>query len=92
MIKELINTACAEIENFSDKLGENVYDSMQEEDNSTYDMGIDIINIFSNQCTTERDFYLADSMLMAVCGYSFKTLVERIQELDELGFEWKHCQ
>lgn len=91
MNKDILNKAYAEINNFQDKFGENLYDAIQEDDNSTYEMAREIISVFSSQCNTKRDFEVADAMLMAICGYSFKTLVERIKELDEEGYQWESC-
>ncbi|MBD5534552.1 MAG: hypothetical protein HDQ99_02610 [Lachnospiraceae bacterium] len=91
MNKEILNKAYAEINNFRDKLGENFYDAIQEDDNSTYEMAKGIISVFSSQCNTKKDFDIADAMLMAICGYSFETLVERIKELDEMGYQWENC-
>lgn len=91
MNKETLNQAYAEISNFRDKLGENFYDAIQEDDNSTYEMAIGIIDVFSSQCNTKKEFEIADAMLEAVCGYSFETLVERIKELDTEGYVWKSC-
>ena len=91
MNKETLNKAYAEIDNFRDKFGENFYDAIQEVDNSTYEMAKGIISVFSSQCSTKKDFEIADAMLMAICGYSFETLVERIKKLDEEGFQWESC-
>lgn len=91
MNKEILNKAYAEIENFRDKLGENFYDAIQEDDNSTYEMAKGIISVFSGQCNTKNEFEIADAMLIAICGYSFETLVERIKKLDAEGYVWESC-
>ncbi len=91
MNEEILDKAYKEIENFENKLGENFYDAIQEDDNSTCDMAQGIIGVFNDMCTTERDFEVADAMLMGVCGYSFETLVERIKELDQMGIPWYSC-
>lgn len=90
MNKETLDAAYAEIENFKEKLGENFLDAIMEYDNSTYDMAKGIISVY-RECKTERDFQIANDMLEAVCGYSFGTLIERIQELDENGHQWESC-
>ena len=77
MNKEVLNAAYVEIPDFKNKLGENFFDAVMEEDNSSYEMAKGIVSVFSN-CTTKRDFEVADDMLMAICGYSFESLVERI--------------
>ncbi|RHO95784.1 hypothetical protein DW019_11060 [Clostridium sp. AF37-5] len=78
----IIANAKKEIENFEDKLGENFYDAIQEDDNLTIDMARGILHAFSD-CKTEREFQVANNMLIGVCGYSIQTLIERIKELDE---------
>lgn len=90
MNQNTLNEARTKISNFTDKLGENFFDAIMEEDNTTYEMAKSIINVFL-ECETERDFKIADDMLMAACGYSFQTLVERIEELDEDGYIWESC-
>lgn len=78
----IIASAEKEIENFEDKLGENFYDAIQEDDNLTIDMAGGILHAFSD-CKTEREFQIANNMLTGACGYGIKTLIERIKELDE---------
>lgn len=82
MNKKILSDAYNEIDDLADKLGENFYDAIMEEDNSTYEMGKGILNAFG-LCETDRDFEIADAMLMGSCGYCFQTLIERIEELDE---------
>lgn len=91
MNKETLNKAYAEIEHFRDKLGENFYDAIQEDDNSTYEMAKGIISVFSSMCNSEKEFDIANAMLIAICGYSFETLVERIKKLDAEGYVWESC-
>ncbi len=88
MDKETINTAYEEITDFLNKLGETFYDAVQEDDNFTYDMAKGIIKVF-NHCDTKEKFEIADAMLIAVCGYSFETLLERIKERDRNGYVWE---
>ena len=89
--ERLINRAYVEIEHFRDKFGEIFYDAIQEDDNSTYEMAKGIIYGFSGKCHTKKEFEIADSMLMAICGYSFETLIERIKKLDAESYMWKSC-
>lgn len=91
MDKETLNIAYAEIENFRDKFGETFYDAIQEDDNTTYEMAKGIISVFSSQCNTKKEYEIADAMLMAICGYSFETLVKRIKERDQNDFLWESC-
>jgi len=88
--EKMINDAYSNIENFRDKLGEVFYDEFMKDDNSTYEISKSIINTFG-RCQTERDFEIADAMLIAVCGWSFETLLEKIKERDTNGFAWTSC-
>ena len=91
MNKEILNKAYSEIENFRDKFGETFYDAVQEEDNTTYEMSKGIISVFSSQCNTKKEFEIANAMLIAICGYSFETLVEKINERDKNNYLWESC-
>lgn len=90
MNRETLNSAYAEIDNFRDKLGETFFDAVMEEDNSTYEMAKGIISTISS-CNSKKEFEAANNMLIAVCGYSFETLVGRIKERDEQGYSWESC-
>lgn len=79
-----------EITDFTDKFGEVFFDAIMEEDNSTYEMAKSIIAVLDS-CETERDIEMADRMLIACCGYSFETLVNRIKEQDSNGYQWESC-
>lgn len=92
MNKETLNSAYVDIINFRDKLGETFFDAVMEDDNTTYEMAKGIISVFSSQCNTKKEFEVANSMLIAVCGYSFETLVARIKERDEQGYTWESCR
>lgn len=91
MKKEIVDRAYLDIDNFKEKLGEVFYDAIQEEDNFTYDMAKGIISVFDNQCNTDREFEIADAMLVATCGYGIETLISRIKERDKEGHCWESC-
>lgn len=91
MNKETFKQAYDEIYNFREKLGEVVYDAINEEDNYPRDMAKYIIDTF-HSCQTEREFNIADEMLTAICGWNFETLVERIRQRDaDPDFYWESC-
>lgn len=90
MNAEMLDTAYAEIEDFRDKLGEMFYDEFMEADNSTYEIGKSIIATFVC-CKTPEEFKVADSMLTAICGWSFETLVEKIKARDAEDCAWESC-
>ena len=83
MNRETLEKATKNIDNFTEKFGENFFDTIMEEDNSTYEMAKSIVSVFCT-CKTNRNFEIANNMLIACCGYSFKTIVKRIQELDNM--------
>ena len=85
-----LNEAFEEIHNFKDKLGENFFDAIMEDDNSTYEMAHGIISAFNN-CETEREFEIANDMLTGCCGYGFEMLVDRIKEQDKENHQWMSC-
>lgn len=87
MYKDDLNAAYEEIENFRDKLGETFFDAFQE-DNTTYEMAKGIIRVFSETCSTEKEFDVADAMLTAVCGYTLSSLLEKIRERDKNDYPW----
>ena len=75
-VKEL-NHAYENIEDFCSKLGEIFYELFIEEDNGTYQIAKSIISVF-DICKTERDIEIADSMLIAICGYGIDSLITKI--------------
>lgn len=88
MNMESFKDACKEIDNFADKLGEIVYDEFVAEDNPTTEIGKYIIIVFK-ECETERDFWIAEQMLIAICGWGFDSLVNMIKKRDEDGYFWE---
>ena len=78
-IKNVISKAYREIDDFTDKLGETFFDTFNEEDNFICDMAKGIIHAFSC-CETEREYEIANKMLIGVCGYGIQTLISRIKE------------
>lgn len=87
MTKKGFFTKADEIQDFKDKLGEMVLDAVMEDDNSCYEMAKGIFGTFEN-CQTDREFEIAEQMLIAICGYSLESLVEKIQERDREGYVW----
>lgn len=88
MDKMFLNQAYADIDNLADKIGEIVFDEINEDDNSTKDMGKYIMLAFKD-CKTEDEFKSANQMLIAVCGWSFESLIEKIKKRDEKGYLWE---
>lgn len=78
------------IDHFSDKFGEVFLDAFMEADNGCYEMAKGILNTFY-ECKTDRDFQIANHMLMGICGYTAETLLERIEKRESEGFVWESC-
>ena len=81
MNRDVFDKAYDEIDDFRDKLGEVLVDEVMSEDNPGLDMAKGVISTFS-MCQTEREFEIANSMLAAICGWNFDSLVEKIKEYD----------
>lgn len=88
--KKILDNAYTEIDSFRDKLGETFFDAVMEEDNSTYEMSKSIISTFDS-CKDDMEFKVADNMLIAICGYSLETLINRIKERDKQKHKWESC-
>lgn len=56
----------------------------EDNDNNRYGYGIaeDILNTFSD-CETEKEFKIANDMLISICGYSIETLLTKIKEKEQ---------
>ena len=88
MDRTTLNNAKNDIEFLADKLGEIVFDEINADDNFTCEIGKQIIFTF-NQCKTEKEFQVANDMLIAICGWSFDTVVDKIKKLDAEDFYWE---
>ena len=73
-------------ENFSDKLGELVLDQVMNDD--VTEMGKHILKTLI-QCQTEKEFEIANNMLVSVCGWGIPSLVEMIKMRDANGYCWE---
>lgn len=73
------NQAIEQVDNLREELGNAIYDAFQEEDNYPHEIAKHVINTFF-MCQTEQEFEIADSMLTAVCGWNFETLINKIQQ------------
>lgn len=89
MTKEEFNTYI-NIDNFIEKLGEEIIEAVMEEDNFSYEISKSVISVFDS-CTTNQEFEIADKMLIAICGYSINTLIENIKDKDAKGHIWESC-
>lgn len=76
---ERLNKNYSIFNNYAEELGNALYDAFMEDDNYLYDIGRSILHVF-DMCETEKDVEIADNMLIAVCGYSIETLMNRIEE------------
>jgi len=89
MNKEILNRSHKDIKNFRYKFGEVLYDSILEHA-TVYRMAREVIDVFSKYCDTEKEFVIADAMLMAICNCNFENLTQKIKKADEVGYEWEN--
>lgn len=62
----------------NDKIGEVVWESVNEMDNSFSDIGFylkDVLNI----CKSDRDFQMVNNAVIAITGYSIESIVEKAE-------------
>ena len=86
---EIIYKSIIDIPQFEDKLAENIFSAINKRDNNRKMVAKDVISVFLN-CNTQSKFDVANNMLMSICGYDFRTLVEQIIESDnDDSYEWK---
>ena len=84
-MREKLDKAYVEVENFSYKLGEVIWDAILEEDNTNVEIAKSVLSVFDN-CNSIEEIKIADRMLIAICGYSIKTLIEEIEEREKNGY------
>lgn len=82
-----LNKAYREIECFRSKLGEVLYDAIQEDDNYIYEIARSVSLVFC-RCKTDKEVEIADAMLIAICGYGIQTLISEIEERDANNYNW----
>lgn len=73
--------------NIMEKLGETVYDFIQMDDNSTYDIGRAVFCVITD-CETQQELDMASNMLEAICGCNLDNVLATIKERDLSGYEW----
>ena len=78
---EIIYKSIIDIPQFEYKLAENIFSAINKRDNNRKMVAKDVISVFLN-CNTQSKFDVANNMLMSICGYDFRTLVEQIIESD----------
>lgn len=65
-----------------DKLADVTVDAIYEDDNNGYEMTKGILNTFAD-CETEKEFKIANDMLISICGYSIETLLSKMKEKEQ---------
>lgn len=65
-----------------EKLADVTVDAIYEDDNNGYEMAKGILNTFAD-CETEKEFKIANDMLISICGYSIETLLTKIKEKEQ---------
>ena len=79
------------MEDVREKLGEQIYDCIQENDNFTCDIGKYVFNEIM-ECNTQRELDIVNNMLIAITGYSIKSIIAKIIERDKKGYLWESIQ
>lgn len=86
-MRKIFEDAYNEINHFSEKIGEVVYDEVFD-GNPTTEIGKYVVLTFK-ECETERDFKIANDMLCAITGWNLDSIIERIKERDDGGYYWE---
>lgn len=73
-----LNDAHNNIDEFSEALGNAIYEAFMEDDNYLHEIGRSVLWAF-NSCKTESEVEIADRMLIAICGWGIETLLRRIE-------------
>ena len=79
------------IENNRDKLGEMIYDCIQEDTNFTTEIGKYVMQDIMD-CKTERELEIVNNVLISITGYSIETLIEKINKRDMEGYYWESIE
>lgn len=82
-----IQKALREIQYIIPKLGDTVYDCIEEEDNYTMDMGKHLFHALM-QCKTQRDMDIANQVVIGITGYSIESILEHIEKRDKEDYDW----
>ena len=72
----------------TDKIGEMFVDEYASEDAGASQIGRMIMRTF-RECKTKGEFVAANNILIATCGWSIESLLEKIKERDTEGYEWE---
>ncbi|MEE1255970.1 MAG: hypothetical protein UHN47_05605 [Lachnospiraceae bacterium] len=84
---EEIKKKLREINDVTDKVGELIFEEINDVGNSTTEMGKGVYNVLSN-CKTEEELKIANDMLIAICGWSISTILENVEKRDAKGHVW----
>lgn len=87
-MKNIINEAYMQIDEFRQKLGEVVVEEFMKDDNSAYEIARSIIGAFES-CKSDDECIAANRMLIAITGWGIDTLIEKIKEKDASGYKWE---
>lgn len=76
------------VEDIRKKLGETIYDCIQEDNNFTSDMGKYALGVIM-ECATQRELDIANNMLIAITGYSIESILETIEKRERESYFWE---
>lgn len=77
-VKEMFDKMEGEIEDFRDRLGSVVLDAINEDDNSSWEIGRSLTRELRHASVLQYD--MADKVLIAVTGYSIESLLNKVKE------------
>lgn len=77
-VKETFDKMEGEIDDFRDRLGSVVLDAINEDDNSSWEIGRSLTREL--RCASVLQYDMADKVLIAVTGYSIESLLNKIKE------------
>lgn len=77
-VKETFDRMEGEMDDFRDRLGSVILDAINEDDNSTWEIGRSLTRELRYASVLQYD--MADKVLIAVTGYSIESLLNKIKE------------
>lgn len=84
MSKEKFNMFLEKLDDECQSIGDAVYDAIEEEDNSSYEMGRGIVRAFRG-FETQKEMDAAEAVLIAITGYGLDSIMDNAIELEKEG-------
>lgn len=84
---EKYHMAFEKIDDFTEKLGESIYDGIEDDSNFTCDMGRYTSRAVF-KCKTDNDYNFVSETVCAICGWGIGKIIDDIIEKDREGYCW----